>query len=109
MTGTIGGMSPPSRQWICCQIGAREHYAIPCALLRSNVLCRLITDSWAWRSSLLGRVANQPPARDSGSGGGVRAAANGRFHEQLSQATVAAFNASLLQFELLARVRRPRG
>ena len=32
--------------WICCQIGAREHYAIPVALQEQNKLKYLITDSW---------------------------------------------------------------
>jgi glycosyltransferase involved in cell wall biosynthesis len=104
MAGTIGGISPPSRQWICCQIGAREHYAIPRALLRSNVLLRLITDSWALRALLLGRMANQRSEIS-----GRRSQVSSRFHPDLSEARVTAFNASLMLFELLTRVRRPRG
>lgn len=37
--------------WICCQIGAREHYAVPRSLLRHNRSVRLITDAWAFRLS----------------------------------------------------------
>lgn len=32
--------------WICCQIGAREHYSIPRALLRNRRLGGLFVDAW---------------------------------------------------------------
>ena len=67
--------------WTCCQIGAREHYAVPRALDRSGMLARVITDSWQSRFG-------------------------SRFHPDLSEAHVTAFNASLMGFELLARGRR---
>ena len=35
---------PPS--WICCQLGSREHYAIPRVLQQNNRLTVLITDAW---------------------------------------------------------------
>jgi len=35
----------PSR-WVCCQIGAREHYAVPRILNRKGALECLITDLW---------------------------------------------------------------
>lgn len=44
--------SPPSLQpagpprWIVCQLGAREHYAIPRALHQTGQLALLITDIW---------------------------------------------------------------
>lgn len=34
------------KRWICCQIGAREHYSIPAGLLASEQLELLITDYW---------------------------------------------------------------
>lgn len=34
-------------KWVCAQIGAREHYAIPRALHRRALLARLYTDVWA--------------------------------------------------------------
>jgi len=70
--------------WICCQIGAREHYAVPRALHRLGMLARVMTDSW------------QSPF-------------GGRFHPDLSEAHVTAFNASLMGFELLTRLRGLRG
>jgi hypothetical protein len=33
-------------QWICCQLGAREHYAVPRALHRRGRLRMLVTDCW---------------------------------------------------------------
>jgi glycosyltransferase involved in cell wall biosynthesis len=83
--------------WICAQIGAREHFAIPRALAAKGVLNRLITDAWVPPRSL--------PARISGQKSEVR----GRFHQDLSHARVTAFGSSLLQFELLAHLRRLHG
>ncbi len=34
-------------QWICCHLGAREHYATPRALHRRGQLSALVTDAWA--------------------------------------------------------------
>jgi len=103
-TLTIGETPPPNEQWICCQIGAREHYAIPRALLRSNFLCQLITDSWASRASRLRRMPNKRLEISR-----QRSLASSRFHPDLSEARVTAFNSSLVWFELLTRVRRLRG
>ena len=69
--------------WICCQLGAREHYAIPRALSRLGTLDWLITDAWVPPSSFLRKsaVGNQS-SRD-------------RFHNELRDARVKAFNSSL--------------
>lgn len=54
-------MSCFDTKWICCQIGAREHYAIPRALHQNSQLGVLYTDFWAvgWAKSLayLGKFA----------------------------------------------------
>jgi glycosyltransferase involved in cell wall biosynthesis len=71
-----------SPKWICCQLGAREHYAIPRALYRSHALDRLITEAWGF---------------------------DGRRHQELKEAAVTSFNWSLITFEMLARVRGLRG
>ena len=84
--------------WICCQLGAREHYAIPRALAAQGVLDRLITDVWVSPRSLIGRMI-----RDQ------RSEISGRFHQDLSQAPVTEFSSSLVQFELIARLRRLHG
>jgi glycosyltransferase involved in cell wall biosynthesis len=79
-------------KWICCQLGAREHYAIPRALFRLGMLDCLVTDAWIPPSSLLAKIS-------AGSLGD-------RFHNHLSDARVMAFNSSVILFEMLARARR---
>jgi glycosyltransferase involved in cell wall biosynthesis len=86
--------TPERMKWLCCQLGAREHYAIPRALFRTGVLDCLVTDVWVPPSSLLAKVCG----RESKLGE--------RFHSELQDARVKAFNSSLILFEALAR---PRG
>jgi hypothetical protein len=78
--------------WICCQLGSREHYAIPRALLRRQVLGCLLTDAWVPSSSFLVKV----------SGGRL----TDRFHNDLRDAPVRAFTSSFLLFETVTRARR---
>jgi Glycosyl transferases group 1 len=85
-------MNSGATKWICCQLGAREHYAIPRALFRLSVLDRLVTDAWVPPSSFLAKL----------SGSGLA----DRFHDELRDAHVMAFNSSLILFELVARARR---
>ena len=74
--------------WICCQLGAREHYAVPRALHRQRLLDRLITDLWVkpnpWRKRLTAGLQE-------------------RFHAELLTAKVGGFNRGALAFEALAR------
>lgn len=79
-------------KWICCQLGAREHYAIPRALFSQGLLDCLLTDAWVRPSSVLAGL----------SAGGLA----DRFHSDLRDARVVAFNSSAILFELRARVRR---
>ena len=65
-------------KWICCQLGAREHYAIARALQLNGLLDELITDLW------------------------MRSGTLGRFHPELAQARVTAPNLGTLLFELKA-------
>ena len=65
-------------KWICCQLGAREHYAVPRALQLSGLLDEFITDLWSKR------------LKD-------------RFHPSLARAQVTAPNISALTFELKAQ------
>jgi glycosyltransferase involved in cell wall biosynthesis len=78
--------------WVCCQLGAREHYAIPRALLRGNILGCLATDAWVPPSSLLAKLG----------GRGL----TDRFQNELSHARVISFNSSLILFEIICRTRR---
>lgn len=77
--------------WICCQLGAREHYSIPRALHRIGSLEMLLTDTWAGPGGTFARLA------------GPRAAE--RYHPDLDQANVKAFNWRLGAFEWAARRR----
>jgi len=78
-------------KWICCQLGAREHYAIPRALLCLGALGWLVTDVWVPPSSLLAKVCGRRLAD--------------RFHNELRDARVKEFSSSLILFEALARAR----
>ena len=70
--------------WTCCQLGAREHYAVPRALHRLGMLDELITDLWIPRVT-------------------------GRFHPDLATANVTAPNIAALTFELKASFARENG
>ncbi len=80
-------------KWLCCQLGAREHYAIPRALLRLGTLEYLLTDAWVRPSSFLAIFC------------GRRSKLAERFHSELRNARVKAFNSSLMWFETIARAR----
>jgi len=69
--------------WVCCQIGAREHYAVPRALQHRDLLQELITDLWIRPGSVLRSL---------------RSGLAGRFHPSLSSARVTAPNTSALTF-----------
>ena len=84
-------------KWLCCQLGAREHYAIPRALLRGDLLAYLLTDAWVPPSSLLGKICGRESNLAE------------RFHGELRDARVKAFNSSLILFETLASARRLSG
>src|SRR6266568_6453266 len=80
--------------WLCSQLGAREHYAIPRALFRQGSLEHLLTDAWVPPGSLLAALS-------FGLGE--------RFHFDLTGAPVRAWNSGLLAFELAARLKRLSG
>lgn len=88
--------TPPA--WICCQLGAREHYAIPRALHQNNQLAHFITDAWVVPDSLLSRAPLHAlqSLRD-------------RYHPDLENASVHQFTRSLIQFELAHRLKRTEG
>src|SRR5215471_5735085 len=89
----IQSMSTSSTsKFICCQLGAREHYAIPRTLLSRGLLGCLLTDAWVPPSSVLAKISADSLAD--------------RFHNDLRDARVIAFNSSAILFEMLARARR---
>ena len=84
-------------KWVCCQLGAREHYAIPRALFRIGMLEALVTDAWVRPSSLLTKIR------------GRESKLSDRFNKELSDAQVKEFNSSLILFETLASARGLKG
>ena len=86
-------MTTDGMKWLCCQLGAREHYAIPRALFRQSALDHLLTDAWARPRSILRIVGEQ------------KSEIRDRWHEELRGAPVTSFNWSLIAFEILARAR----
>lgn len=86
---------PQSPPWICCQLGAREHYAIPRSLHQTQQLNRLITDAWVPPSSRLHWL----PTRS------IRSLCD-RHHPALNKATVQAFTPSLIGFEFWHKLQK---
>jgi glycosyltransferase involved in cell wall biosynthesis len=84
--------SPKSPAWICSQIGAREHFAIPRALHQGGRLAALYTDFWAG------------PATRKLAAGKLRPLA-ARFHPDLAgqSSLVHSWNLRSLGWELLRR------
>jgi glycosyltransferase involved in cell wall biosynthesis len=78
--------------WICCQIGAREHYAIPRALHQHEKLTHLITDAWVAPLSPL-KILTQSGLKE-------------RFHPALAEVQVHAFNTSLINFEITQKLQK---
>jgi glycosyltransferase involved in cell wall biosynthesis len=79
--------------WICAQIGAREHYAIPRALHHVHQLELLLTDAWAAPSDRPFTQLLPKTFKD-------------RYHVDLATAAVKSFQAGLIAFELPHKIRR---
>jgi len=79
--------------WIVCQIGAREHYAIPRALAGQRALEALITDFWVPPGSVISRM---PRLAD-------------RFHPELTDAKIWVSNGRFLAFEIRQRFTKRSG
>jgi glycosyltransferase involved in cell wall biosynthesis len=88
-----------SKQWICCQIGAREHYAVARALHQIGRLESLNTDFWA--RSTVRQISTKLPL------GGLRSL-GARFHPELADASVISWNRRSLLWEANLR-RKSRG
>lgn len=75
-------------RWVCCQIGAREHYAVPRSLHRYMALDLLCTDSWVSPHNPLNMLTSR---------------LRGRFHEELKAASIYSSTLGSLAFEGYAR------
>src|SRR5216684_4485797 len=90
-------MKQPS--WICCQLGAREHYAVPRALHSRGALAKLVTDFWSSPGSEFSRVLPSSLKQDL----------RGRYQPGLADADVEGLNFSALKFEIISRIRGQSG
>jgi glycosyltransferase involved in cell wall biosynthesis len=81
-------------KWICCQIGAREHFAVARALHRHDALRLLITDAWVRPGNPIGLLSP-----------GLRA----RYHEKLEGTDVYGPAVRNIAFELRARYSKRQG
>lgn len=84
--------------WVCCHLGAREHYAVPRALHYGARLAQMITDAWSDPSSIEAALAAAVSTRFSQ-----------RFHDDLAGANVRALTRSLLAHEVQWRLQRQGG
>jgi hypothetical protein len=84
--------------WICCQLGAREHYAIPRALSSQGKLKLLITDLWIDHNHPLNFL---PPSYFS--------SLRERYHADLSSVQVKAFNQAQIAWEIFHRYDQKYG
>jgi glycosyltransferase involved in cell wall biosynthesis len=85
-------------RWVCCHLGAREHYAVPRALQRHHRLHMLVTDAWVTPGSLWPRLP-----------GALSRRLSERFHPELAPARVRSFTGSLLVREAIWRSQQARG
>lgn len=92
-------MSRNASTWFCCQIGAREHYAVPRALRQVQRLGTLFTDAWAPKHPPFSWLSRLPVLRRFA----------GRHHAELASAPVEAYTGSLVAFEALQQARRRKG
>lgn len=90
-------MTRAAHKWICCQVGAREHYAVPRALHRRRALAELITDYWMDGSFTSGVAA------------GMVSRLAARHHEDLADASVKNFNAGYFQIGAEFKLLRKTG
>jgi glycosyltransferase involved in cell wall biosynthesis len=81
----VTGHAIEPANWICCQLGAREHYSVPRALARAGRLEALVTDAWVDPSS---SIASLMPQR-----------LRERYHPELDAARVLHATGAAVSFE----------
>lgn len=92
---TVNTACSMARKVIVCQIGAREHYAVPRVLQKMGLLKALITDAWVPPRSVLQHIPGQLGER-----------LRGRYHPELADARVIHFTHEALGREVGKRVGR---
>jgi len=82
-------LSGKRQTWIICQIGAREHYALPRGLFKQDRLAALLTDAWLPPGSIGARLSQR---------------GRGRFHSDLPSDKVISFTAQSSVRELRNKI-----
>lgn len=85
-------------RWLCCHLGAREHYVVPRALHRKGKLRFMVTDAWTRPGSALGHLPGQLPRRLAE-----------RYHPELETADVRDLTLALVRQEVEWRLQRKSG
>lgn len=89
-----------TQNWLCAQLGAREHYAIPRALHAAGMLGGLMTDFWA--DPITRTLARYSPIKS------IRSLSS-RFHPDISREHVKSWNLRAIGWEAHLRRRMWRG
>ena len=84
-------------KWICCQIGARENYALPRVLNEQNLLAGLFTDMWFNSKSPASVLAERFIPRLAGR------------QADIERSKILSFNVSAFWFELRQSAYRHQG
>jgi len=77
--------------WICCQIGAREHYAVPRALHEQGLLAGLVTDWYAFTKKNTEKLKTETLKSESKSVFGVRNGLDHLVQRQFQHFSISAF------------------
>jgi glycosyltransferase involved in cell wall biosynthesis len=84
--------------WICFQIGAREHYAIPRILEKQQQLTHFISDAWVTPQSPFNLLPKS-----------ILSNLRERYHLKLASASIYNFNYSLIEFEIKQKIALKSG
>jgi hypothetical protein len=85
-----------SGNWICCQLGARDHYSIPRSLYRRGLLEGLITEAWVPPDSALAKLPGELGER-----------LRQRYDEGLAGANVLHCSGAFAWFEMRGSLTKP--
>ena len=97
LKGDSASATENSGGWICCQLGARDHYSVPRGLHRRGLLAGLITETWIPPTSALARLPGAFGER-------LRA----RYDTALANANVLHSSASMIGYEVCASLTKSR-
>ncbi len=87
-------MKKPLLTWICCQIGAREHYSIPRVLRSQEKLECLITDAWISHNSSLNLLPKYCLTN-----------LRERYHPELKNTAIKSFTSASITWEILQKFK----